>query len=166
MFSLFLVFYIKMLNNVIWGDSLTKYHNFDILSNFRCTGVSEWLMWEKSRSLSDQMSVSSASVSVTCGSWQGPETGLTLTLLLPSGKTLNVRYNHGDQIWAQSWSDWPQMGQTRVFFKDQIQYIAAHRAKKYWILSQKVPDLSHLSRIWPTLGPNLVTLVLVCKVAN
>ena len=31
----------------------------------------------------------------------------------------------GEQIWAQSGSDWAQMGQIRGFFSDQIQYILA-----------------------------------------
>ena len=40
----------------------------------------------------------------------------------------------GDQIWAQSGPDFPEMGQIRGFFKDKIQHILAHqdyRAKMY-----------------------------------
>ena len=67
--------------------------------------------------------------------------------------------NYGHQIWTQSGSDWPQMGQIREFFKsdsvhgvrfapnwtnegffsDQIQYILAHKTKMYWIWSEKNP---------------------------
>ena len=48
-------------------------------------------------------------------------------------------------------------------FSDQIQYILAHRAKIYWICSENFPDLSHLGPIWPTLGPNLVTVRLASE---
>ena len=34
----------------------------------------------------------------------------------------------------------------------------ARCAKMYWIWSENFPDLSHLGPIWPTLGPNLVTV--------
>ena len=44
-------------------------------------------------------------------------------------------------------------------FSDQIQYILAQCAKMYWIWSENFPDLSHLGPIWPTLGPNLVTVI-------
>ena len=38
------------------------------------------------------------------------------------------------------------------------QYILARRALMYLIWSEECPDLSHLGSIWPTLGPNLVTV--------
>ena len=45
-------------------------------------------------------------------------------------------------------------------FSDQIQYILAHRAKMYWIWSEKILDLSH---IWGQSGliliPNLTSVV-------
>ena len=48
-----------------------------------------------------------------------------------------------DQIWAQSGSDWPQMGQIRGVFS----------CCEIWC--EKVCDLSHLCPIWPSLWPSL-----------
>ena len=47
------------------------------------------------------------------------------------------------QIWIQSGSYWPQMGQICDIF----------RSTEIW--SEKVTDLSHLQPIWPTSGLNL-----------
>ena len=44
-------------------------------------------------------------------------------------------------------------------FQIWFQYILARRAKMYWNLIWKVPDLSHLQPIWPTLGLNLAPLL-------
>ena len=46
---------------------------------------------------------------------------------------------HGDQIWTQSESDWPQMGQIRGYF--QIRFSTRHGADL-----KKSPDLSHLGQ--------------------
>ena len=54
------------------------------------------------------------------------------------------------QIWAKSGADWPQMGQIREFFTDQIQYILAKK-------SQFVPFVANLIHVWPKSG-NLAPL--------
>ena len=60
-----------------------------------------------------------------------------------------------DRIWAQTGSDWPQKGHIRDFLTSVSVYLNKW-VKTHW--SEKVPDVSHLGPIWPTLGPNLVTL--------
>ena len=59
----------------------------------------------------------------------------------------------GKQIWTQSGSNWPEMGQIRVFFQV--------RFSTFGSIWKKSPDFPHLGTIWPTLGPNVVTQVVV-----
>ena len=61
-------------------------------------------------------------------------------------------------IWALSGSDWPQMGQIRWFFSDQIQYILALRAKIYWIWSEKTLRFIPFGANRIHFCPNLATL--------
>ena len=50
------------------------------------------------------------------------------------------------QVWLQIMSDWPQMGQILDFFRSY--------SSTFWLVHL---DLSHLRRIWRTLGPNLTS---------
>ena len=63
----------------------------------------------------------------------------------------------GCQIWAQSGSDWPQMGQIQDFFRsDSVHFGSARQNVLKLIL--KSPRFSHLEPIKPTIGQNLPSL--------
>ena len=64
--------------------------------------------------------------------------------LRKSAKSTISVLRQGCQIWAQSGSVWPQMGQIR----DQT---SVHLCF--------VPDSSHLGQIWPTLSPNRIPIM-------
>ena len=69
----------------------------------------------------------------------GPPDPRVCTETERSMTTQHLATEHGYQIWPQSGSDWPQMGQIREIFRS---------------------DSVHLGPIWPTLGPNLVTVLI------
>ena len=58
-----------------------------------------------------------------------------------------LNWNQGCQIWSQSGSNWPRIGQIKIFF-------FRSNFSIFWLGDLiKVHDLSHLGLIWPTLGP-------------
>ena len=73
-------------------------------------------------------------------------------IFLSQVKTYLCLHNQyqGDRIWVQSWPQMTNLG----LFQIRFQYILAR-----WNMIWKFTDLSHLGSIWPTLGPNLVTMV-------
>ena len=90
---------------------------------------------------------------------------VNLTYFEPKSATHGEDEDTGMSIFGiQSGSDWPQNGTNRGPFQITHLYTFAYRVKMYWSISWKRPRFVPFGSVWPTFGPNLVTLV--WKVAN